>query len=1056
MVSAYKRTNSPKSVTLATLALFALLYHPIGAVPVAQPLAPRIPQSALSSANVTWYTSGAFASYSTWSVTKRAIAGIALQLYSRLPANKTGMNVSFVLQNIDPNSALNENTFCNKSRIQDVCTAFLLHSLLTTGQLETIPLFWPELVLSLTFLGSPFIVHFNKYGCVESVSLSRTGVDLVTIPKDACPPLASLQDDDTPLSSDSSNCWQLVYSSSFFTKDAWARCILENPVLEIVASGLLISGSNAYVKWKTGGVKEVCEREKSILEDDLQRQFSDNSFDISTFEKNLQRTEMKLEARQNYITNAEDVITSRGKDNIANLKAELKSYDGKIENTKYAMKKWAKEYKQLEKENKALVKDLNELEGRIEAQSDIMVYELIDDYFDLQSANINIPNDEVQDQNEIKDRVQNACDSMSRTSVTDSFSYDVGTCTMEMEDISGNALGNDAITNANLVSNQDVVDEFVGQYPELDNLVGRDASLETSDTVASAFGKGFQYGVYFSTIFEAVGGLVNMIIMFHIAENYIEDMVREINHYLLRGFNATEHALESLAIQQQKEFEATMDTVSNLVTTIDSELDCHSAWEEFRNKERQNNHWNVYLEMANAAKSDWKESLPGAYIWNCARMAIVSKKMAPDQVANFLEHAFTVVLRMTQISGLLYQWTASIMTGYSSTHPSSNATNADYSSQVLQGLDISVNNTKQLKMWLVTSVVPPAIAGYLSPKWWTSVGLPPPSMLHYQIQPLNISTWSPRGHLAASLWLPEVEAADANKHTTFADGSNTSTKGHLDPPSFQVIKVTNVTNATEYGYKLCREQNCYHRICECVAKTLEECVDGECSYVIEFSFSSQRPARGWVGVYSNSSAPSESYLPPGLSECSTRDTGPGDVCLPGMLIQNLPENRIKLWANTSYSLHFPTDDQWEYTRLLQSDTTGHRAVKDTLLLQMWESDWAWKYGDDIYSDYLSKYFAEKPSYIENLYTVYSNASHLGTDDQWRFHWALSDGLRHYPIHVKYAHTVFNSNSTFGFSCPQGLSPTDDDRGARVSGDAMNSRENGCSLTQKRLAYPPHL
>ena len=1058
--------------------------------------------SSVNKADITWYSSGAAASRELFFLSKQYLAGAAFKLYSRLPANKTGLNTTFILHQIDPFYASDN---CNSSKIIDVCSDILIATLLITGQNETAPFLWPQLVITLMVEGSDAIKHFYDFGCYGQISISRDGRSLIIIPENTCPKVKQVADvktnaglSSTPqLLGSTNSCYGEAFTR-FTDSDVWRNCLLDNPILDIAVL-LALGGLTSIFKFvNTRNIKSLNQR------------LRDTRFALTQEEETRQSLLSKNERLQKAFEEAQEKFNKNlfSENDLLNLReqgermgnANRKALENEYRNLKTQYKDAEKTLQEMKRtvsaEQKYNAKLTNDMENLIEKSQAHIIDKDGQITFDKRSY----------DSESAEDNVEQSFEQLQNCVKGPLLAAFPG-CEEKMEKISTEGIAAEQIEKKQVPMKQEVVDNFADSAPELVNVKGRAPPSETLTADTETFGEKFGIASILGEALGFVGEIANFMIMFGIIGGMINRAMEQIEHSLQIGFTRTYEALNTLANQEREQFLSLINHVDTKIQDLDAKEECSRSWSNFRAqvyiisahhkamtenlaqcKGRKNytgddyyncefvqvdaldiaNSWEVYQSMGNflpgVPSAPWEKSLAGEHLYQCSRHAIL-QGYSPEDVASLMESFYRLSEQTIDKAGLLYRWSAGIYTGHSKAHGGY----LDYGKEISDGVFISVNQTRSFGKWFTNSVVPPALAGYFSPSIWSNVGALAPGFLYRQIEMLNVSTFASMGYLTPSLWLPEVpieDERDQNNIDTEAHSiSNTFTETDIvssttispNPPPIKIHKEKGISNATATAYALCQTLQCLHSQCTCRARTISPCACREgdhtscdCTFLVQHSFRAKKPARGWVGVYKNDTDDKMNYLAKGKSLCTLKDKEEGSDCIPGVLLRNAKNNIIHMWANATYKMQVPSQNQWEYNTLKDKKDVylKGRNVDKTLFFQMVESSWGWKFGDPTFAAYLETYFSHRPSFIVNL-NQWKNVSSLMAGDGWRMHWAIADNQNLaeasyvYPMRIFTAETAIDSKSNFGFSCPHDW----------LHGKELDGR---CGLLQEKLAYPSDL
>ena len=127
-----------------------------------------------------------------------------------------------------------------------------------------------------------------------------------------------------------------------------------------------------------------------------------------------------------------------------------------------------------------------------------------------------------------------------------------------------------------------------------------------------------------------------------------------------------------------------------------------------------------------------------------------------------------------------------------------------------------------------------------------------------------------------------------------------------------------------------------------------------------------------------------------------------------------------------------------------------KAAQDgDLMFQMFDYTWGFYYGVERNSEYLNKYFSQNPLVLKNVFSVLNSTTYLASGDLWREFVAVqygNDPEEYFVARITYADTSLQSNSTFGFACPEDYSESDEY-------STNNRKDSGCLLTQLPIEYP---
>ena len=1027
--------------------------------------------------NETWYTSGTYANKELYFYTKQVLTSAALKLYTRLPSNKTGLNATYMMEQINPNGPLYGGNWCNTSNISDVCTDLLVGTIFVTGQNQTAPYLWVKFVTMLVFEGANYISHFYTYGCIGTFGVSRMGGNIVGIPDGTCPNVTSGDGVDAGMlasgtgSSTGStwdeveNCFRVVYDESSTTY-AWTNCLYANPA---PYAGLTFAIAFTAIVRKRAKSNSLSKRDENTENDNsptenynqFTEQYQGNGNDVSnpanqgSWEANSQ-----CSSRDSVQSDAITDI-SRGNENENALKAmedaQLQEFEQNL--------------------NLDIIEQLN---------------------FDGTGMTIQQPqlkSQEIGDDREIESELSSACTSTELNNNAE-MAIGVSSCSDICENMSGDNIKSDAIQSETYASNDDVVQTFTSSNPGLGE-VDTSSPLNTNDAASDILGSDFTEEAIGENWFDFASVPLNFFMLFSLVDTTVSAGMAQLDSYLEQGFAETMSALQQLSTQMQEEFHSTIDDIDQEINSMDANLDCYNAWVAFRSdletidndyqamiqnyqtcKVNTNytgsnyfqcefdnwqgtvgdTNWQSYTTVGNPSNTAWEDTEVGQYMYECARFKVISGA-TPQEVASYLTQTYSLASEAIRKAGNLYRYTAAVLTGYNKY--TLNNTHIDYNQQMSDGYYMSINQTASFGQWFLYDLAPPAVTGYLNSSIYTDLGYAGAAYQYKHVQMLNSSTYESMGYLTPSLWLPVTSSYQAQGHVVQGKSiphtpGTISEESSGDPPSLQFMTVTNITNLTYATYQVCSMQNCYHTECECQVTTTEPCtleyvtMNGNttanytCQFEVLYSYQTTYPARGWVGLYSNDTSVDERYVAEGMPLCTPNDVNPGDNCISGVIMQMNDNNQVKLWANNTFSMQIPNNTQWEYQQLLAGDVTGGKPVEDVLFFQMFQDDWGWKFGDESYSEYLSDYYAGQTAILENIYN-YNNASDLSSGDNWRYNWVITTAQDiFWPVKITFAETVYNSNSTFGFACPLYYEEPGD-----VEAD---DKGNACLLTQSSLPY----
>eukprot|EP01135_Chromosphaera_perkinsii_P011485 Nk52_evm10s2415 gene=Nk52_evmTU10s2415 len=463
--------------------------------------------------------------------------------------------------------------------------------------------------------------------------------------------------------------------------------------------------------------------------------------------------------------------------------------------------------------------------------------------------------------------------------------------------------------------------------------------------------------------------------------------------------------------------------------------------------------------VANMDGFSWDQSVVGEFAQECARYSVVSEKMTGWDLGSLLTRYHDMIRNSIYRSGMLMKWASQVSTGYQFLK-FNGSSYVDYSAQYNESKYIMVNQTGDFTCWFRDQIVPPAMAPFVPSSWWTDFGLSPPSSSYFNVEILDPLDFKSKGPLAPLVWEPFVEnpqlerISDAEHfigtmdlstsreemksltqeeilfgrtRRNVKDISSSSSSPNMEPPASYLLKLNGTSNVTDSVLTYCTTLPCFHQTCQCTGTLIAPCTCYEqnqcdCNVFISFNRTSAYPARGWAGAYNSSDA--NGYRPAGKQLCSSKDVSADVDCIPGVGITP-PEatgSRILLFADMFTKMLIPSVDNEEFKTTLKDETKIPN--NSNLLFQMYEAQWAWKYGNSVTKDYLEKYFAEVPYYLESIYT-WNNASKLVDDEnqEWRNYWMLTfqrgpnEDLTQIPIRVTHTETQVNSEATFVFDCP---------------------------------------
>ena len=1033
--------------------------------------------------NETWYTSGTYANKELYFYTKQVLTSAALKLYTRLPSNKTGLNATYMMEQINPNGPLYGGNWCNTSNISDVCTDLLVGTIFVTGQNQTAPYLWVEFVTMLVFEGANYISHFYTYGCIGTFGVSRMGGNIVGIPDGTCPNVTSGDGVDAGMlasgtgSSTGStwdeveNCFRVVYDESSTTY-AWTNCLYANPA---PYAGLAFAIAAVAVYKTRNGIN--------------QNNGNGNGEDFGGDDTNYQNFASRYRSTVDRPTDNNNQGTWD-----SNSQSDTKT---DVNNDVVADASRSKQFAQNE-----LNTDMDQFSTSSNQQATNQISYISNDGQqitvppNMAGSRQSIDTDDVYDDFYNERIILDYCDEFGATKVSVPQLLKVSSCSEACENMSGDNIKSDAIQSETYASNDDVVQTFTSSNPGLGE-VDTSSPLNTNDAASDILGSDFTEEAIGENWFDFASVPLNFFMLFSLVDTTVSAGMAQLDSYLEQGFAETMSALQQLSTQMQEEFHSTIDDIDQEINSMDANLDCYNAWVAFRSdletidndyqamiqnyqtcKVNTNytgsnyfqcefdnwqgavgdTNWQSYTTVGNPSNTAWEDTEVGQYMYECARFKVISGA-TPQEVASYLTQTYSLASEAIRKAGNLYRYTAAVLTGYNKY--TLNNTHIDYNQQMSDGYYMSINQTASFGQWFLYDLAPPAVTGYLNSSIYTDLGYAGAAYQYKHVQMLNSSTYESMGYLTPSLWLPVTSSYQAQGHVVQGKSiphtpGTISEESSGDPPSLQFMTVTNITNLTYATYQVCSMQNCYHTECECQVTTTEPCtleyvtMNGNtsanytCQFEVLYSYQTTYPARGWVGLYSNDTSVDERYVAEGMPLCTPNDVNPGDNCISGVIMQMNDNNQVKLWANNTFSMQIPNNTQWEYQQLLAGDVTGGKPVEDVLFFQMFQDDWGWKFGDESYSEYLSDYYAGQTATLENIYN-YNNASDLSSGDNWRYNWVITTAQDiFWPVKITFAETVYNSNSTFGFACPLYYEEPGD-----VEAD---DKGNACLLTQSSLPY----
>ena len=800
-------------------------------------------------ADITWYSTGASHSKEAFFLTKQVLSTTALKIYSRLPSNKTGLNVTFLVNSITPSA---HNSYCNTSKIRDACEDILEATLIVTKQFKVVPSWWTHVVAALTLSDSAHIRHFYLYGCIGNISISQSGIGIMSISSESCPAVEKVHHEsllkESKTMSYSSKQLGNVWNCFDNTLSA-GSCVLENPTIYI-AGGLVMTGIlggfayRRYTQLKAREENAYREIERALEQKmaaakgrirDITSEISEADAELNNLYEDLEGDITDCPAyRRGFMQGELD-----GRASMDQMQELIDALDDKLF-------KFPKQLSEMSTRG-SLLKNFNqELSDRVEDLTKIS-----EDVSKYGAEEVG------EDMGKIAETDEVGCfdDAIwieSMQSPIEEVQLGALKCESDMESMSGEGVVRDSMAgDPKLVTNQEVVDNFVDKIPELGDLKGKAATMETDDVISKSMGEMVGSQMLIGIGMEALGSFLNTFLMFMVVQDMIEEAVKAIIHVLQKGFQAVGKALSNLAEQEVEQYKSTIQNMEKKIEEMVANLECADAWIDFREKlymiyedyktmsgnlhqcktvnnftksdyfncewqkvhYLQTRNWPVYQELGNTNKDAWEKSLAGKFVIECSKSTVISGT-EPVEAAHRMAYFHDLAVSAISRAGTLYRWTASILMGHSFYYGSGFL---NFTSQVNTGYFITTNQSRSFTAWFTEYVIPPAIAGYVRPTFWTFQNRTPPAMRYMNMKLIDMSTLNSSGYIQPLVWLPGVKTGE-NMYKAKPQSSG----GPIH--AFYSVTARNVTNATESAYGVCQSLLCFERTCECHAWTTKECV----------------------------------------------------------------------------------------------------------------------------------------------------------------------------------------------------------------------------------------
>eukprot|EP01135_Chromosphaera_perkinsii_P005836 Nk52_evm25s367 gene=Nk52_evmTU25s367 len=1058
-----------------------------------------ISSSSSDGLNVTVYTSGGYANLPAYITTRTAIAQAALLVYARLPTNKTNTNLTYVAEQLDFRQEYTN--YCNSSAFSDSCSSLWSMSYLLNMETGTLPLGWTSLVAYLAYKGVDEIYNFSLYGCTGVVSISRFGVSLqtsnVTCPSassSSTPPsfVSSSQDYSTAgcwsapyLNGFSINCSALIYGlpeagmvfgygsgsltglkssmqniDSFTDEiDTTLRASLEtSPDSFAQDGGAMQQAANSALQYQMGFTdttnSQVYQSSSAPYAQSLaqlggQQSFSQHQSSVRAAVVDFLNTQTSAAAN--------DVPGTYFYSQIASMANSLGAVKQSLSEGTYRSPQYFDFVLKTQSSSAYASMALDIVTNCTTVMSDMESAYKEGDWNLLKSLEFGIQNGMV-----------------TGSSPYCNLNYSVDAALLSGQNIYNAA--NVSLTQSGVTTESDTYGPNIGGDIVSPNEVDTQEDLFEIGLAASAAG-----GLMIELGGAATGAIAGVFLAQAVVSLIVDSAVNEVIDVASQGFEETLNAINEISEMSYDEYSYTISELNDQLGDLEVDEFCQASWSTFETlqanivvdmelmnstytecKLNQNltgvdyvkceyemsstippEHLEYFNQLVNLnPELDWSESVIGSFVLDCSKYQAVYNGLGPTDLSSAMYSMYQTGQQAIYQSGMIMQWYYLTDTLYNAVE--FNSTFVNNTDDVLSTISIMQNITSDFTSWFRDEVIPPAIAAHFPSSLWTDFGVDPPSKTRYQIEILDSATFESMGPITPLVWTP---------YTQSNAEENPKAASTIKQSSLSFFEVQNSGNITESAIEYCATIPCPYQTCTCsvVNSTAIECADnGElCSgtIMVEFTYQTNFPARGWAGPYSENSKTSTLIGQPSgeaLRTCTDDDMDSGDLCIPGLYIQNLDGDNVQLYVNGSWGINLVPDDNYERQMLFNSTNPNvtEAMQSGSLMFQMYDALWGWKYGIGTLSDYFGNYFSAYPSItLKSVFNVHNSSDF---QEEWQYYWVVSYGEGdndYYYAYISQAETSFYSSSEFGFSCQEN--------------GPESSSDTSCILTEVQVDYPSY-
>ena len=1077
------------STTTLTVALviFLLSHHANGRALSSSPVNDDYP----SSLNVNVITSGSYANFAAFATTKNALAQAALLVYAKLPSNKTGTNLTYVANQLD--FAQEYTSLCNSSAFADACSTLWSMSYLLNINTGSLPIGWTSLVTYLAYKGVDEIYNFSKYGCTGVISVSRFGTSLEAS-NTTCPTPSTTSksnshiDLQTSTDFSTSSCWSAPYLNGFDSScKTFAYGLPEAGIVTGYGSASTTGEKSSIADIDSFGLDlETSLRESVDSERDsfaqsggamqsailaliqAQMGFTDtsNSQILQAYSSPYAYSDIQLNEQQSFSSNCSSIRSTVVQFLLTQIQPTGSSASYFANQIGYMVDS-LHTVKETLSEGTYREPNYNDFEYKQQASGvqGTTAMGIVENCTIAKSAMVSaVQSGNVGLFNRLQFNILNGI-----------VMEDVPYCNLNYSVDTALISGQNIYQSSNISLTQNGVTTEYQTYGS--NIGGDIVPYDEEEAQNNLIAEGLFGSAVGGLLLEFAGGfgvVAGLFLAELLVANIVEDGVAEVEYIAKQGFTETLDAIQAISIMSYEEYTYTIDELNDQLGKAEADILCQESWTLFNSYQGYvqtdmvvlnetytecnglnltgteyveceysytsnipPDHFDIFNKIINQyPELDWSSSAVGSFVLDCSKYQSVYNGLGPSNLATAMYDMYQAGLQAIYQASMLMEWIYVIDTMHNAAEY--NSTFVNNTEKVSASLYAMQNITSDFTCWFRDEVIPPAIAAHFPSSLWTDFGVDPPSKTRYNIEPLNPSDFSSKGPITPLVWSPNIQSDFSSEK-----GSNSAV--NLKQSALEFFTIQNSKNITESAVEYCASVPCPYLSCSCTISNSSsiECENGVCSaeIMVEYTFNSTFPARGWAGPYGDDST--ANLLQSGLKSCSMDDMSVGDLCIPGLFIQNLDGDNIQLFVNGTWSLNIVPEDNYERQALMNSSNTEVREAmaSGNLMFQMYDSLWGWKYGVEDLAEYFGNYYSAYPNItLQNVFLQHNSSDF---QDDWQYYWVVNYGDGENDFFYAYiteAETSFYSNSTYGFSCQQGYENYDES-------------SNDCILTQVEVEYP---